>query len=294
MLRQILPLMILAAPAIAQVNGTDKDVYTPFGSPGSMADGVKVFDADWTANNRLAIAWVEEGEIADTLVLALHDPRASAQDPWKILGTLSASGWRFQNLEVAVPAASYGNPDLDRMYVVVSAEAQTHDEKFMTLKAIRLVSAALDGSDVIKVRLAAPPDLTPRATNSLYGRDEPSLALTPEKPWSTRPDYRVDIVYHNPDGFPDLPTPPGLFLGGDLMISRSLDRGLSLSHGLPLTGKYGLRIGNAEPGYYETTIQTRATLAGDRLSGRTWIAIEDTDMGRVELLSWPVPKKPTK
>lgn len=287
MFRRALPLLLFTCPVMAQVNSPDLDVYTPFRSPNLSGYGAQGFDADWTADGRLAVAWVEQGYKGDLLVLAVHDPRPGAAEPWQVLGSFGSPGWAFGEPALAVPSALYGDPQHDRMYVAIGARAGTNQN--LNAKAVRLVSVALDGSEGA-VRVASPPDPTPRATHHLYVGDLPSVALTPATSWSDLPEYQVDLLFHDPDGFDDLPQPTQPLLGGHLMLSRSFDYGLKLTPGDYLTGPKAIALGGAPSGQYEAALDTRVSAAGDALNARTWIALEDRAAGRVDLLSSPYQK----
>lgn len=281
MLRTALTLFLVAAPALAQVHSKDVDVFQAFGTPAASELGPETFDADWAADGRLVLAWTEAGYKGNVLVIAVHDPNPGASEPWRILGKFGAPGWTLSAPRLAVPPVHYGDPDLDRVYVALAAQAPVQGKEPYVVNVVRLVSVALDGSEG-QVRVAQQVD--PTSKPSSYSKapwEIPGLALTPKSNWSNLPDYVVDFVYVEPD------------LGVGILLARSFDSGRNLSAGCPIVGPHAkLEIGGAPADYLRNVEVAELALAGDGVSRRTFILLASPQRGSVVLLSSPYPKKP--
>lgn len=268
--------LLTAAPASAQVYGApDVCVSSPLqGYTPMFPEGYSLYDADWTADGRLAVALIDRGAgnlpRTDRLVIALHDPVTGTN---RHLATATFNGWASEHVSLAVPPKLFtveGNPSLqdherNRVYVAVGLESPVYNSSsngfyLQRVRAVRVLSVSYT---------------SPQPTIRLCSSANVGLTAVPYSAEPPRPEIQV---YERGSGYDvecAFVDPRNTSVhGGHVMMARSSDFGATLANAFFVTGPYSAAAA-AGSNPLGTSIYARPALAFDASRGRTVIALGD-------------------
>ncbi len=277
----LLALLALSAPAAAQTQhkGPDADVYQPVSQALSSKGELQRFDADWTADGRLAMAYVEDAGLnpglkveRDRLVLALREPGQGT----RVLGVFDTLSWRILHVSLAVPDVTFGSTALDRVFVAITAEAGVFGSNgAQKVRAVRLVSVPLDSSNG-KLTIISPPNRSVGVAVDWFAA-LPNAEVNVGRLPASISAYVVDLAFVDPYNMYEF--------GGDVMLSRSFDAGKTLQEAFYVTGPDSLAAASNPQSPLAVSLYANPTLAFDDSGLDTVLAFEDVSNKVVHLIT---------